>query len=119
MSDKHEMTAREFLTAYKRMCASYPETDCTGCPLHTEYKDCMDAPCEWDIDKILPAVEQWAAEHLEKKHKTYAEDFIEKFPKSTISGECRGHLYGHKTTCCPQHGDCVACWNEEMEGGNE
>lgn len=63
---KQPMSAREFLTAYKRMCASYPETDCIGCTLHTEYKDCMDAPCEWDIDKILPAVEQWAREHPEE-----------------------------------------------------
>lgn len=62
----HEMSAREFLVAYKRMCASFPETDCSKCPIYTPYKDCTDNPCDWDIDKILPAVEKWAREHPEE-----------------------------------------------------
>lgn len=57
---------REFLVAYKRMCASFPETDCSKCPIYTPYKDCTDNPCDWDIDKILPAVERWAREHPEE-----------------------------------------------------
>lgn len=61
-----EMSAREFLVAYKRMCASFPETDCSKCPIYTPYKDCTDNPCDWDIDKILPAVEKWAREHPER-----------------------------------------------------
>lgn len=62
-----EMTAREFLVAYKRMCASFPETDCSKCPIYTPYKDCTDNPCDWDIDKILPAVEKWAREHPDER----------------------------------------------------
>ena len=119
---EHEMTAREFIRAYYRMCEDVYLHDCTDCPLRTA-ADSHKVTCEGLMrsypDEAADLVEQWAKEHPEKKRKTYAEDFKEKYPKANIAGICRGNLYGHKESCCPRHGDCVACWNEEMEDKDE
>ena len=54
-------------------------------------------------------------EHAGRK-KTYAQDFLEKFPNASVKDEalaytCRKRLYG---TDCPAYDDCRNCWNEVM-----
>ncbi len=48
--------------------------------------------------------------------KTYAQDFLEKFPNAPVKDEvmasiCRQKVYG---TGCPAYDDCCDCWNEVM-----
>lgn len=82
-----------------------------------------------DADKATAWVKEWAREHPEKRHKTYAEDFFEKFPNAEpkyydgrgkeqmIPIPCRQHCYGVVGQKCNGIGcSCSACWNAEMEG---
>lgn len=127
----HEMTAREFVKNISRMCEYRCETKqfCSGC--HFDGFDGESGCILRNMgDDDVTAVEQWAAEHPEKKRKTYAEDFLYKFPKArTIKrltkeerevihpNFCRSFLYG--PTKCKEGqnysgGHCVACWEELM-----
>lgn len=62
----------------------------------------------------------------EKKHKTYIEDFFEKFPKCVRGYEdgmpptCRDLIYRTcNKECSNEPNCCVACWNAEMEDADE
>lgn len=114
-----EMTAREYAAHFNRMCLL--SNNCAECPLGNAKGDYF---CrEYQINKpdiAVKTVEQWATEHPEKKRKTYAEDFFEKFPKSAkhTGGKpptCRKEVYGG---VCPVRYDCVDCWNEPMPEEN-
>ena len=137
-SAPHEMTAREFVRQFQRMCQSTKECcSKSDCPFHevddSEYVEgaithtfnCT--PDVWDVNEVVDIVEQWAAAHPERKRKTYAEDFIRKFPNTKIYKEenrpwfCRKEIYEGKTGYCGGYskGECCACWNEEMEDEDE
>lgn len=83
-------------------------------------------------EEAVAIVKKWAREHPEKRHKTYAEDFFEKFPNAEpkyydgrgkeqmIPIPCRQHCYGVVGQKCNGIGcSCSACWNEEMEDADE
>jgi len=126
-----EMTAREFWAVKNRMCGIH-YVNCNACPLGTENNN-MFKPCtileKENPEVAISIVEQWAKEHPERRRKTYAEDFFEKFPKAEpkyydgrgkeqmIPIPCRQHCYGVVGRKCNGIGcSCSACWNEEMEG---
>ena len=131
----HEMTAREFVEGFSRMC--HTTHQCDKCPFFIEADKEKPVKSCWfwvrdNCEKAVPIVEQWAIEHPEKKRKTYAEDFFEKFPKAEpkyydgrgkkqmIPIPCRQHCYGVVGQKCNGIGcSCSACWNEEMEGEDE
>ena len=112
----HEMTAREFLEILKRQAIVEQRE------IHIQFY-----PTSYtlgDFNAWIAQVEQWAKEHPEKKRKTYAEDFKQKFPNAcfTLDGHpeaCRNAIY--KGDDCWRGGqwaedvDCTACWNEQME----
>ena len=129
MNDKHEMTAREFLQTMKRMCYEYG--GCGACPMEKAVGP-KTTCASWRIhhpDEAIAIVKQWAKEHPQKKRKTYAEDFFEKFPNaphSTKNGmvtdrpaACRMVIYGGSPLCIATDCDCAACWNAEMEDVDE
>lgn len=61
--DKHEMTAREFVKEEMRMCRTYFENGCYGCPL----LDNQGTWCRAGLnERIVAIVEKWAAEHPEE-----------------------------------------------------
>lgn len=65
MSDKHEMTMREFVMVQRRLCNKYNTgtTECAGCPL-----DGREVCGKFFLDGMLiEAVEQWAVEHPEER----------------------------------------------------
>lgn len=117
----HEMTAREFVKAYSRMC--HTTGQCYKCPVFIEADKEKPVKSCWfwvrdNCEKAVPIVEQWAKEHPEKKRKTYAEDFKEKFNKACeVHGHpvgCREGIY-HGNGCPHKFVSCEVCWNEEME----
>lgn len=138
-----EMSAVEYIREYRRMHHFYfgkPATDggmngCGDCPGRLNgKKNCIFSPTR--DESSVPIVEKWAQEHREEsehpapKRKTYAEDFLEKFPNSyTVKKTdenpypliCRQVVYQGSREC-PQirawyfsDDMCSNCWNKEME----
>lgn len=91
------------------------------CPLSENNND-KDLTCD-QLEKIYPEravaiVQKWSDEHSQK---TYADDFLEKFPNALIEPKsrvkhpmvCRNHVYGIDISCSAYN--CTDCWNEAME----
>lgn len=119
MEFKEYMKIKRRMVKYdlkKRVCTQ----NCVKCAFRTQNNG-LKCHCS-DIELIDPElaeniVKQWAKEHPQK---TYAQDFLEKFPKAKIGGckipkACRQDVYGR---CCPEHENCMDCWNEPMEESN-
>ncbi|SCJ34994.1 Uncharacterised protein [Anaerotruncus sp. 2789STDY5834896] len=91
--------------------------DCGECAFHTQNNG-LKCHCS-DVELIDPElaeniVRQWAKEHPAK---TYAQDFLSKFPKAPkdnygTPAACRKTIYGGS---CIDNADCEDCWNEPME----
>ena len=87
------------------------------CAFHTQNNG-LKCHCS-DVELIDPElaeniVKQWAKEHPAK---TYAQDFLSKFPKAPkdnygTPAACRKTIYGGS---CIDNADCEDCWNEPME----
>ncbi len=98
----------------KRKC----RLPCDACPL--EYNNNgTGMVCYWfemlHPKKAEDIVKQWAKEHPTK---TYAQDFLSKFPKAEKDKygnpkPCRKDIY---VGCCSDYDSCTECWNEPMEG---
>lgn len=111
------MDAVKFLNARERMCKSY--RSCEGCPEHRT-RNGKDTSC-LNLSKQFPEVEVAIVEKWAKKHpeKTYKDDFVEKFPKATLSSRgcplvCRNTIYRGEG-CKKPFPNCKPCWNEPME----
>lgn len=119
-----EMTASEFIDIVRRMKRKVHR--CKDCGLEHLGCDLCDGSILGDYavagEFIVNRVKDWAADHPEKKRKTYAEDFREKYPNANLwdsdypLGLCRKKLYGQplcEMKC--RETTCSACWSEEME----
>lgn len=119
MDDKHGMMAREFVEIWNRLCKSYSTSPCEKCPIH---EWCMSPPRIAEYKEMETVLVEWAKEHLEKKRKTYAEDFKEKFKKAyETNGHpagCREAIY-YGNGCPHKYVSCEVCWNEEIESKDE
>ena len=117
-----------FLMAQKRICRSRgvcQALDGGYCPL---YAFCNYDPNNYSVAKVKEAIEttqKWIAEHPEK---TYAQDFLEKFPKAKPDANgvpriCRIRCYGGSCRQSAIFGagqkSCKDCWNEEMEAADD
>lgn len=92
----------------KRMCKAYDA--CIYCPM-------SEAGCASPnkfYDNADEIVDKWVSEHPVK---TYAMDFLEKFPNARLYGDktptaCREFIYNNG---CPMRtnivSDCADCWN--------
>ena len=117
----------DFFPELKRLCDSRAvcEADAANkeqCPLFG-FAFCGRSATEGSTKEIIKAIEilqKWSDEHPKK---TYAQDFLEKFPKAQTCSDgspfvCRKRLYGgiHSTLeNCDYTGACYKCWNEPME----
>ena len=110
-----------FLTEHKRMCNAISGEDglygCCECGLYdTEEGECGYEHGKFDncFGEAVAIVQKWHDEHTQK---TYAMDFIEKFPNAFVVNDgkrpyvCRNHIYG-STNCGGK--TCTDCWNEVM-----
>lgn len=72
-----------FLAEQKRMCLSF---ECEDCPLsesnNGSRRGCFYFSQEYPVESVA-AVQKWSDEHHEPKPKTYADVFLEKFPKAS------------------------------------
>lgn len=95
----------------KRMCISH--VGCEKCPLCIEGV----AHCKpfYFPSNVGEVIDKWVQEHPAK---TYAMDFLEKFPDAPIDSNgvpkcCWKYVYGDGTYCSSN--DCTKCWNRELE----
>ena len=93
--------------------------NCSTCGL-SKYNNGMNIGCcafEYLCpEKAVAIVEQWAKEH---PLRTYAQDFLEKFPNASTDYDgtptsCKRYIYGG---IC--RGGCLDCWNSQMEEYND
>ena len=102
----------DYLAELERMCDA--QEKCEHCPLD----DCCSGDALWvkSPKQAIEIVQKWSDEHPPK---TYADDFLEKFPKVSKDNNaipwnlCRKYFYGERLNgCCDR---CSDCWNEPME----
>lgn len=110
---------------FSRMCnAERKRRGCFGCPLYSiereaeirareaEIKNNCRGLLHMNTDEVDRIVTEWCEEHPQK---TYAQDFLEKFPGASVydaSGApqvCRDKVYGTNNDYC---NSCSKCWNE-------
>ena len=102
-----------FARERRRMCEFYSNR-CKDCALF-KY-DCKLSGVDEEAGKlVLEYVQAWSDAH---PHKTYLQDFVEKFPHYELSKKgipriCRDMLYTNMRNCSGIK--CVDCWNEPME----
>lgn len=91
---------------------------CENCPLSV-YNNGKNLSCN-QFERMYPKeaiaiVQKWSDEH---QPKTYASDFLEKFPNAErdergVPRTCRGNIYGIGNIGYCGY-DCKACWNKVM-----
>lgn len=103
----------KFLKDAQRMCRA---VGCTDCKCSSSFCYINYNISEEENYRFVKEVGKWAMEH---PRKTYAQDFLEKFPNARIGDDglpevCRMEVYG--TRCLSMTGDmCTMCWCEPME----
>ena len=112
-----------FFSELKRLCDSRDdcEADMDGkeqCPMFEVCNYSLTKICTKDATKVVESLQKWSDEHPKK---TYAQDFLEKFPKAQRGSDgtllaCRNAIYGGG---CPKIEPniecCYECWDEQME----
>lgn len=110
-----------FLHELNRLCNSRTacETDAANkeqCPL---LNLCGLPLLQICAEKAIENLQKWSNEHPKK---TYAQDFLEKFPEAQSDSDgtpytCRKTTYGGKCPGieCDSGIECDECWNEPME----
>lgn len=115
-----------FLHEFKRLCHSRDECVANAankedCPMFGVCSLTHSKLCAEVIKTAIKTVQKWSDEHPKK---TYAQDFLEKFPEAQKSWGgvpfvCRKRIYGgiHSATSesCDDTKACYRCWNEPME----
>lgn len=94
--------------------------DCGECAFHTQNNG-LKCHCS-DVELIDPELAENIVKQCAKEHpqKTYAQDFLSKFPKAEkdkygIPVVCRKNIYGG-TKHCSDYDSCTECWNKPIEG---
>lgn len=108
------MDALKFVKEFKRMCHTYTETMCKGCPREKCLKCKIEELSDTGIKELINDVEKWSKEHPQR---TRLQDLLEKFPKAEIDKE------GLPSFCCAKLGyvcnclksTCKDCWNMPVE----
>ena len=115
-----------FLAELQRLCDSRDRcianaADKEQCPMFGFCEEALTKICVEDAIKLVEAIQKWSNEHPKK---TYAQDFLEKFPKAQSNSDgipyvCRQATYGGECpgSECEKYdytGACYRCWNEPM-----
>lgn len=98
----------------KRMCKTHKT--CADCPLSMEDVSCLPESLPYDVDEI---VDKWVEEH---PLKTYAHDFLKKFPNAQLDSygaprACVNAIYGLGDCSKSEISGiiCRDCWNQKMK----
>lgn len=123
-AEKRRMTEKHKLNGGAYIC----ELNCTECPLSRLNNDASDKMLCFDFEAIYPEkaiaiVQKWSDEHPQK---TYLSEFLNNYPNvqlyevGTPKGICPYHLGLMDKDDCPKtYRDCVKCWNQPIEDGEE
>lgn len=114
----------DFFAEAKRHCDSRTacEADAANeeqCPMFGVCGRPLTEICVEDAIKAIEILQKWSDEHPKK---TYAQDFLEKFPEAQKNWDgtpfvCRKRIYGGiRSTLedCYYTGACYRCWNEPL-----
>lgn len=120
------MDAVRYLKERMRMCHSFGNTSCGGCPIYAE-RGILTCTQFQNIfpGQIVEIVEKWSKEH---PRKTFLQDFLEKYPNALIEdgafpAACPFQL-GYETESekdkngyCEStaRDSCRRCWNRPIE----
>ena len=116
---------------FARMCnVERKHRGCFGCPLYSiereaeirareaEIKNNCRGLLHMNTDEVDRIVTEWCEEHPQK---TYAQDFLEKFPgaprrseKFPVAYACDIYSELDRVHCKNFGNDCEKCWNEVM-----
>lgn len=107
------MDALEFVKEFKRMCHTYTETMCKGCPREKCLKCEIEELSNTEIKELINDVEKWRKEH---PLRTRLQDFMEKYPNAPVDGNgtpqaCCEHLGYCTKSCDPFELTCKDCWD--------
>lgn len=109
---------RMTMTAKYGIC----KLDCTKCPLSSknngtsENLSCANLEIHYP-EKAVAIVQKWSNEHPQK---TYLSEFLKKYPNALLNdnglpkGVC---LYNLGLADCKEYPNCVDCWNQPIEDG--
>lgn len=114
----------EKLKMTKRTKNGLCENKCSNCPLcsnnNGEGLPCPDFEMYYP-EKAIEKVQRWSDEH---PRKTYLSEFLKNYPNAQLKddgtpvGICPHHLgLINKEDC--KNRNCVECWNQPIEGGEE
>ena len=106
------------LCSLRRTCGAIAHNE--QCPLHGFCEITYSKIYAEDAIKAVENLQKWSDEHPKK---TYAQDFLEKFPEAQRGSDgtpfvCRKTIYGEvppKDKRCDRREACKNCWNEPME----
>ena len=119
------MDAVRYLKERMRMCHSFGNTSCGGCPIYAERGILTCTQFQNIFPKqIVEIVKKWSAEQPKK---TLLQDFLEKYPKAELIHNkfpeiCPYSLgYAENSQCvldteerfCSE--ECEECWNRPLE----
>ena len=110
------MDVLKFAKEFKRMCHTYTETMCKGCPREKCLKCEIKELSNTGIKELINDVEKWSKEHPVK---TRLQDSREKYPNAQIcesglpSACCKS--LGYCKSCDPVGNNCEVCWNMPVE----
>lgn len=125
-AEKARMTKKHKLNGGAYIC----ELNCTDCPLGSLNNDASDKMSCSDFETIYPEkaiaiVQKWSDEH---PRKTYLSEFLKNYPNTLLNDD------GTPKRICPYelglisknncrinriNRNCVECWNQSVEDGEE
>lgn len=114
---------RMTMTAKYGIC----KLDCTKCPLSSknngtsENLSCANLEIHYP-EKAIAIIQKWSDEHPQK---TYLSEFLKHYPNAPLDDAgmpkllCPHRLGLMSIDDCRKDRNCVKCWNQAIEGGEE
>lgn len=121
-NEKRRMTKKHKLNGGAYIC----KLDCSDCPLSSLNNDATDRmTCsEFEIlcpEQAIKVVQRWSDEHPPK---TYLTELLKNYPNISLEDNvtpnfCPYRLGLMSIDDCRKDHNCVECWNQPIEGGEE
>lgn len=114
----------EKLKMTKRTSTGVCKITCANCPLSEKNNGkgrlCVDYEMHYP-EKAIAIVQKWSDEHPQK---TYLSEFLKNHPNVMLNDDrtptfCPYRLGLMGADYCRNDGDCVKCWNQPIEDGEE
>lgn len=117
------LTERYRMTQKGKLCEMCYGTECPLCAKNNGVGiACVDFESSYP-EKAIQIVQQWSNAHPQR---TYLTEFLKHYPSAplyeigTPKGICPYHLGLMDKDDCPKtYRDCVKCWNQSIEDGEE